>query len=114
MQIDAPEAGSSECYCARATAALEQLLPPGRRVRLAFDPRLDRIDRYGRQLAYVFKGQELIQQTLVTRGAASPWSSREIAAATPTGSALGHGKRERPGGDSGAPALAPCSTRSRQ
>lgn len=73
VQIDAPEVGSSECYAGEATATLKGLLPSGRKVALASDPTLDQRDRYGRRLAYVFKGTELIQETLIARGAASPW-----------------------------------------
>jgi micrococcal nuclease len=74
VQIDAPELGGGECYSRQARAALLSLLPPGRaRVRLELDRRLDRRDRYGRTLAYVFKGRENVNRTLVLRGAAAPW-----------------------------------------
>ena len=64
VQIDSPELGQGECYSRQARAALLSLLPPGRaRVRLELDPRLDRTDRYGRTLAYVFKGRENVNRT---------------------------------------------------
>jgi endonuclease YncB( thermonuclease family) len=73
VQIDAPELGEGECYAHDARAALSRLLPAGTRVRLETDSRLDAVDRYGRRLAYVFKGRENVNQTLVLRGAASVW-----------------------------------------
>ncbi len=73
VQIDAPEVRGSECYANEATAALEELVPPGARVRVETDAALDREDRYGRRLAYVFKGDENVNKTLVERGAASVW-----------------------------------------
>jgi hypothetical protein len=47
------------------------LLPVGQAVRLRFDPALDNTDQFGRRLAYVFKSNELVNLTLVRRGAAS-------------------------------------------
>lgn len=76
VQIDAPEVSEGECYSRKATTTLERLLPTPIRVRLQFDPQLDKLDRYDRRLAYVFKGTELINLTLVRRGAASPYFYR--------------------------------------
>jgi endonuclease YncB( thermonuclease family) len=73
VQIDSPELGQGECYAHEARAMLSRLLPAGTRVRLETDPRLDAVDRYGRKLAYVFKGRENVNHTLVLRGAASVW-----------------------------------------
>jgi endonuclease YncB( thermonuclease family) len=73
VQIDSPELGQRECYANEARALLSRLLPAGTRVRLETDPRLDAVDRYGRTLAYVFKGRENVNHTLVLRGAASVW-----------------------------------------
>src|SRR5215210_4102062 len=73
VQIDSPELSSSECYAVGARSALTRLLPAGTRVGLEFDSRLDRTDRYGRSLAYVLKGSENLNVTLVARGAASVW-----------------------------------------
>jgi endonuclease YncB( thermonuclease family) len=72
VQIDAPES-SGECYGAQATAALDALLPAGSRIGLERDPLLDEVDRYGRQLRYVFKGRRNLNVVLVRRGAASVW-----------------------------------------
>ena len=73
VQIDAPELSGSECYSAKAKATLAGILPRGASVRLEFDGRLDRVDRYGRLLAYVWKGQANVNVALVSRGAASVW-----------------------------------------
>src|SRR5215211_3900616 len=73
VQIDAPELSSGECYATASRSKLAGLLPPGTRVGLELDPRLDRVDRYGRTLAYVRKGAENVNLTLVARGAASVW-----------------------------------------
>lgn len=73
VQIDAPELRGQECYASEARRALSRLLPRGTRVRVVSDPKLDRIDRYGRRLAYVFKGGRNVNLSLVTRGAASVW-----------------------------------------
>lgn len=73
VQIDAPERAGGECFSRKATRTLEKLLPPQISVRLRFDPNLDKVDRFARRLAYVFKGKELINLTLVQRGAASAY-----------------------------------------
>jgi endonuclease YncB( thermonuclease family) len=73
VQIDAPELRSAECYSRAARQELVELLPVDSRVRLERDPRLDRVDRYGRQLAYVFVGGKNLNLALVRRGAAAPW-----------------------------------------
>jgi endonuclease YncB( thermonuclease family) len=75
VQIDAPERGE-ECYGDRATALARRLLPPGMRVRIERDPRLDQVDRFGRQLAYVLRDEENVNVTLVRRGAAGVWFFR--------------------------------------
>lgn len=67
--IDTPETVAPgqpvECYGPAASAFTERELE-GRRVRLEFD--VERIDRYGRTLAYVWRGSELFNETLVRRG----------------------------------------------
>jgi endonuclease YncB( thermonuclease family) len=73
LQIDAPEFGQAECYSQRSVQTLRRLLPPGTRVRLAADPALDKRDRFGRQLRYVFRGRRNINLVLVRQGAAAPW-----------------------------------------
>jgi micrococcal nuclease len=70
VQIDAPEAHLNECYGARARSELEALIPRRSRVRLEFDAILDRVDPYGRQLAYVFAGGTNVNVEQVRRGAA--------------------------------------------
>ena len=73
VQIDAPEVRERECYARRATGALRALLPPGATVALIPDARLDRVDRYGRLLRYVFRHGKNLNLALVARGAATVW-----------------------------------------
>jgi micrococcal nuclease len=73
VQIDAPELSQRECYAQAARANLVELLPLGSRVRLEFDPRLDRVDRNGRRLAYVFLASTNVNVAQVRRGSAAPW-----------------------------------------
>jgi len=75
VQIDAPEL-TTDCYGRAAQRALASLAPPGTRVRLVRDPRLDDRDRYGRLLRYVFVGEINLNVELVRRGAASPYFFR--------------------------------------
>jgi micrococcal nuclease len=49
--VDTPETG--DCYSSDATRYLNELLPAGTRIRLVYD--VERLDRYGRTLAYVYK-----------------------------------------------------------
>jgi micrococcal nuclease len=77
VQIDAPEVeGAKECYGAQAAAATKALLPRGTRVRVVTDPALDQHDRYGRVLAYVWKGGSMVNLRLVRDGAAAPYFYR--------------------------------------
>ena len=71
VQIDTPELGGGECYSRAARTQLLALARPGTRVRLTTDPRLDRVDRYGRLLAYVHVGRTNVNLELVRRGAAT-------------------------------------------
>jgi micrococcal nuclease len=73
LQIDTPELGSHECYAREAAEALRKILPAGTEVRLTADRKLDRRDRYGRLLRYVFEGNRNVNLTLVEQGAASVW-----------------------------------------
>ena len=74
VQIDTPEThGGTECGGRAATRALEQLAPPGSRVRLVRDPATDPADRYGRLLRYVLVGSRNVNVTLVARGHAAPY-----------------------------------------
>jgi micrococcal nuclease len=75
LQIDAPEL-TTDCYGRGALRALEELTPPGTRVRLVPDPALDDRDRYGRLLRYVLVGDFDVNVALVSRGAASPYFFR--------------------------------------
>jgi micrococcal nuclease len=72
VQIDTPEKGD-ECYGDEASAATRRLLPPRTEVRIEQDPALDQVDRFGRKLAYVWKGEEDVNVTLVREGAAGVW-----------------------------------------
>jgi endonuclease YncB( thermonuclease family) len=71
VQIDAPEDG--ECYSPASTRELTRLAPPGARVVLGTDPRLDRVDIYGRLLRYVQAAKRNVNVELVRRGAATPY-----------------------------------------
>lgn len=73
VQIDATELGEGECYSEEATGALEELAPPGTRVRLEADPSLDQVDQYGRLLRYVHVGDRNVNLELVRRGAVAPY-----------------------------------------
>ena len=73
LQIDTPELGSGECYSRAARTALLALAPPGSRVTLELDPRLDTVDRYGRLLRYVKRGSLNVNLELVRRGVAAPY-----------------------------------------
>ena len=73
VQIDAPELQDGECYAVESTAALDELIPAGTEIRLESDPRLDDVDRFGRLLRYVHRGDTNVNLELVSRGAASVW-----------------------------------------
>jgi micrococcal nuclease len=72
VQIDTPEKGT-ECYGEAASTLTRRLLPPGTRARIESDPSLDRVDRYGRELAYVWAGDDNVNLRLVREGAAGVW-----------------------------------------
>lgn len=67
--IDTPESVAPgepvQCYALAASRFTARELE-GERVRLEFD--VERIDRYGRTLAYVWLGRELFNETLVRQG----------------------------------------------
>ncbi len=73
LQIDSPEVGMDECYSRASAKELRRLLPVGSSVELQSDPRLDKVDRYGRLLRYVFRGTTNVNVALVRRGAATVW-----------------------------------------
>jgi micrococcal nuclease len=72
VQIDTPEK-HVECYGDEASALTQRLIPAGTHVRIEQDQKLDQVDRYGRRLAYVWKGDEDVNVTLVRDGAAGVW-----------------------------------------
>ena len=72
VQIDTPEK-HVECYGDQASALTRSLVPTGTHVRIEQDPKLDQVDRYRRKLAYVWKGDENVNITLVRDGAAGVW-----------------------------------------
>ena len=76
IQIDTPELGSGECYSRAARTALLSLAPIGTRVLLEADPKLDKVDRYGRLLRYIRRNGVNVNIELVQRGAAAPYFYR--------------------------------------
>ncbi len=70
LNVDTPETVDPdrpvECLGEEATAFLAETLPSGTEVTLEFD--VDRQDRYGRLLAGVFVGQELVNAEIARRG----------------------------------------------
>ena len=90
VQIDTPELSSRECYAEESKRALDEILKPymsssrttqsGLKtlekevgVKLEQDSNLDSIDRYGRQLAYLYAGNMNVNLELVRIGAAAPY-----------------------------------------
>jgi len=72
VQIDTPEK-HVECYGDQASALMRRLIPAGTHVRIEQDSKLDQVDRFRRKLAYVWKGDEDVNVTLVRDGAAGVW-----------------------------------------
>ena len=73
LQIDTPELSPTECYSKEARSALVSLLNAPGQLSLKTDPKLDKVDRYGRLLRYVFIGKTNINLKLVEIGAAAPY-----------------------------------------
>ena len=73
LQIDTPELSPAECYGEEARTALGSLLRSSGDVSLKTDPKLDKLDRYGRLLRYVYVGKTNINLKLVEIGAATPY-----------------------------------------
>ena len=73
LQIDSPELSPAECYGDEARSALVGLLSGPGQLILKTDPKLDKVDRYGRLLRYVYKGKTNINLKLVEIGAAAPY-----------------------------------------
>lgn len=76
LQIDTPELSPAECYAQEARTALVSLLNAPGTLMLKADPKLDKVDRYGRLLRYVFIGKTNINLKLVEIGAAAPYFYR--------------------------------------
>ena len=76
VQLDAPETDERECYADQAKTTLYRLIPPGTEVVIETDAALDKVDRFGRSLAYVEKNGVNINLELVRLGAAAPWFFR--------------------------------------
>jgi micrococcal nuclease len=99
VQIDAPELQEGECHAAESAVVLTGLLPRGAAIRLEADPRLDDVDRFGRLLRYVHRGDLNVNLELVRRGAASAYFfrgdrgrfARELAAAARRAEKAGRG-----------------------
>jgi len=72
VQIDAPELASSECFAVESKESLSKMLS-GKKVRFAYDKGLDKIDRYGRKLGYLFVGKTNINVKMIRIGAAAPY-----------------------------------------
>ena len=73
LQIDTPELSPTECYGKEARSALVKLLNTPGQLSLKTDSKLDKVDRYGRLLRYVFIGKTNINLKLVEIGAAAPY-----------------------------------------
>ena len=76
LQIDTPELATSECYGVEARAALASLLNTKAVITLKDDPKLDKVDRYGRSLRYIFVGKTNVNLKMVEIGAAAPYFYR--------------------------------------
>lgn len=76
LQIDSPELASRECYGVEARAVLAGLLNSKAGITLREDPRLDKVDRFGRSLRYIFVGKTNINLRMVEVGAAAPYFYR--------------------------------------
>ena len=76
IQIDTPELASKECYGIQAKSELSKLLNQAGEVSLTSDPNLDKVDKYGRLLRYVFIGNTNLNLKLIEIGAAAPYFYR--------------------------------------
>jgi micrococcal nuclease len=73
LNIDTPEVDGRECWSGEATDVLESMIPPGTEIRLAYD--VERLDRYGRTLAHVYRRADglWVNLAMVEAGAARPY-----------------------------------------
>lgn len=76
LQIDTPELSPAECFGEEARSVLVSLLGASEQITLKVDPKLDKVDRYGRLLRYIFVGNTNINLKLVELGAAAPYFYR--------------------------------------
>ena len=76
LQIDTPEMRGDECHAKESQVALADLLNKKGKVRLVIDSQLDKTDRYGRLLRYIFVGKKNINLEMVKIGAAAPYFYR--------------------------------------
>ena len=76
LQIDTPELSPAECFGDEARSVLVSLIGTAGQISLKVDPKLDKVDRYGRLLRYVFVGNTNINLKLVELGAAAPYFYR--------------------------------------
>lgn len=76
LQMDTPELSPSECYAKEAKMALAKLLASPGALSLRTDPSLDKVDKYGRLLRYLFKGDLNVNLKMVEIGAAAPYFYR--------------------------------------
>ncbi|AIL97142.1 hypothetical protein CUREI_07395 [Corynebacterium ureicelerivorans] len=70
LNIDTPEIGRagnpSECFAEEAKQRLEELVPPGTKIHLEYDQ--ERLDKYGRTLAGVFRDDQFVNEQLAREG----------------------------------------------
>jgi micrococcal nuclease len=101
--VDTPEVhGGRECYGREASEYVKRLLPPARAVRYRFD--VERRDRYGRALIYLWVGSRFVNGALARNGFAVPMTippnvryADRIAALARTARVNGRGLWSRPG-----------------
>jgi micrococcal nuclease len=84
LGIDTPETHRPgtpvECGGPQASAGMARLAPPGARVHLETDPTQDRVDRYGRLLAYVWLADGRLLETAQLE---SGWANTYVYAGRP-------------------------------
>ena len=76
LQIDTPELSPAECFADEARITLTKLLAGPGAIILKVDPGLDKVDKYGRLLRYIFKGSTNVNLRMVELGAAAPYFYR--------------------------------------
>lgn len=76
LQMDTPELSPLECYAKESKMALAKLLASPGTLSLRTDPSLDKVDKYGRLLRYLFKDDLNVNLKMVEIGAAAPYFYR--------------------------------------